>query len=174
MEENVYAAPEVNVVDVVNDGGDYELATRGSRLGALMLEGLITGGIVVVLGLITGLISSLNYDPTDAPGPNAVTALTPLLTLLVMGIFWIINIVLLVKNGQTIGKKIVGIRIARPDDGRKASFGRIFGLRIMIPTIIIYIPIVGFIFALANILFIFGESRQCLHDKIADTVVVKC
>jgi len=31
------------------------------------------------------------------------------------------------------------------------------------------IPLYGFI----EVLFIFGESRQCLHDKLADTIVIK-
>ena len=28
-------------------------------------------------------------------------------------------------------------------------------------------------FGIIDVLFIFGESRQCLHDRIADTIVIK-
>jgi hypothetical protein len=31
------------------------------------------------------------------------------------------------------------------------------------------IPLYGFI----EVLFIFGENRQCLHDRMADTIVVE-
>ena len=29
------------------------------------------------------------------------------------------------------------------------------------------------LYGVLDVLFIFGESRQCLHDKIAGTIVVK-
>jgi hypothetical protein len=41
-----------------------------------------------------------------------------------------------------------------------------------VPTLIGMIPYVGWIFSLADPLFIFGESRRCLHDMLADTIVV--
>jgi len=35
------------------------------------------------------------------------------------------------------------------------------------------IPVIGYIFGLVDSLLIFGEPRQCLHDKFADTIVIK-
>lgn len=169
MEENFYAAPEVNVVDVVNNGGDYELASRGSRLGAHFVEGLIFGGIGMFMAIIIPAVSR-----TADGGSSPIAGVFGFLALGLILALVIVNIVLLVKNGQTIGKKILGIRIARTGTGEKAGFGRIFALRGLVPGIIGVIPVVGSIFNITNILFIFGESRQCLHDKIADTVVVKC
>jgi hypothetical protein len=32
---------------------------------------------------------------------------------------------------------------------------------------------VGIVYELIDALMIYGESRQCLHDRIADTIVVK-
>lgn len=46
------------------------------------------------------------------------------------------------------------------------SFGRVFWLRNFINGLIAIIPF----YALVDLLFIFGESRQCLHDRIADTI----
>jgi uncharacterized RDD family membrane protein YckC len=76
------------------------------------------------------------------------------------------------KNGQTIGKRIVGIKVVRTDFSR-ATLGRIFWLRNVVNAIPGAIPYVGNVYGLVDHLFIFGESRQCVHDKIADTVVVK-
>jgi len=36
-----------------------------------------------------------------------------------------------------------------------------------------FIPLFGQIDAIVNSLLIFRESRKCLHDNIADTIVVK-
>ena len=35
------------------------------------------------------------------------------------------------------------------------------------------VPLLGILYTIVDALFIFAESRQCLHDKIADTIVVK-
>ena len=78
-----------------------------------------------------------------------------------------ITIVLMRRNGQSIGKKATGIKVVR-SDGSAASLSRLIWLRNVVNWIISIIPLYGLI----DVLFIFGESRQCLHDKIADTIVV--
>jgi uncharacterized RDD family membrane protein YckC len=79
-----------------------------------------------------------------------------------------ITIVLMMRNGQSIGKKATGIKVVR-SDGSPVSLSRLIWLRNVVNWIISIIPLYGLI----DVLFIFGESRQCLHDKIADTIVVK-
>ena len=81
---------------------------------------------------------------------------------------WLYFTVAYVKaNGQTIAKKWLGIKVVRAD-GSPATLGRIFWLRNFLNIVFSIIPLYGII----DSLFIFGESRQCLHDKIADTIVV--
>jgi hypothetical protein len=36
-------------------------------------------------------------------------------------------------------------------------------------TLISFVPL----YTIVDHLFIFGESRQCLHDKLADTIVIQ-
>jgi len=79
---------------------------------------------------------------------------------------------LLVTRGQTIGKALLKLRIVRPD-GSRASIGRVIGLRYAAPALLNVMPAVGMIFTLGDVLFIFRESRRCLHDQIADTIVVQ-
>jgi uncharacterized RDD family membrane protein YckC len=83
-----------------------------------------------------------------------------------------ITVVLVQRNGQTIGKKLLGIKVVR-SDGSKASLGRIFWLRNVIFLIVGLVPLVGVVLVLLDLLMIFGEARQCLHDRIADTIVVR-
>jgi len=76
------------------------------------------------------------------------------------------------RNGQTIGKKLVGIKVARPD-GSRASLARIFWLRYLITTVIAVVPYVGKLYTLVDCCMIFGERRRCCHDYIADTIVIR-
>jgi uncharacterized RDD family membrane protein YckC len=76
------------------------------------------------------------------------------------------------RNGQTIGKKLVGIKVARTD-GSRATLGRIFWLRYLLNTVITLVPGLGGLYALVDILMIFGEARRCCHDYIADTIVIR-
>ena len=71
------------------------------------------------------------------------------------------------QNSQSIAKKLLRIKVVR-SDGSPVSLGRYFWLRNVVNMMIGIVPLYGFVDAL----FIFGEARQCLHDKIADTIVV--
>jgi uncharacterized RDD family membrane protein YckC len=89
------------------------------------------------------------------------------LALIGFAIWCAITYVLVQRNGQTIAKKLLNIKVVR-SDGTKASVARIFWLRNIVNALLGIIPFYG----LVDPLFIFGERRQCLHDKIADTIVV--
>ena len=79
---------------------------------------------------------------------------------------------LLVTRGQTIGKALLGMRIVRPG-GDKASIARVIGLRYGLGFLFNLFLTVGMIFGLADMLLIFRKSRRCLHDSIADTLVIR-
>ena len=51
--------------------------------------------------------------------------------------------------------------------------GRLLGLRIILMWMLESIPFLGPLFSLVNVCFIFRDDRRCIHDLMADTVVVK-
>jgi uncharacterized RDD family membrane protein YckC len=164
--QNPYAPPTAPVADVVSGTGPGELAERASRLGAVIVDGLI----VLVAYLPAMIVGFRNFDPQRGLRNfvNNGTIITGCIMLVILAI----TCVLVARNGQTIGKRLIGIKVVR-SNGEKASFWRIFLLRNVVNAIPSLIPFVGYVYGLVDTLFIFTESRQCLHDKIADTVVVK-
>ena len=76
------------------------------------------------------------------------------------------------RSGQSLAKKMFNIRVVRAN-GEPVSLSRVFWLRNVVNTLLSAIPLIGFIYGLADILFIFTDTRQCLHDKLADTIVVR-
>ena len=83
----------------------------------------------------------------------------------------VINLILMARSGQTIGKRLLRIKVVR-SDGSPVSFGRYLGLRVIPLQLVAQVPIVGLFIALADSLAIFRDSRKCLHDDVADTIVV--
>jgi len=159
---NPYAPPRAQVSDVANASDELELAGRGIRLGAFLLDALI-GLILVYLPLIMGGLFD-NWGTGTAPRISPIAGLLALIGVVV----WIWFTVLYVaRNGQTIAKKWLGIKVVR-SDGSKASLGRIFWLRNVVNALVGIIPF----YFLIDHLVIFSDSRQCVHDKIADTIVV--
>jgi uncharacterized RDD family membrane protein YckC len=90
------------------------------------------------------------------------------LTLAGLGTWIIFTVKYVNGNGQSIAKRMLGIKVVRAD-GSPIKIGRLFWMRNFLNTLISFIPLYG----LVDALFIFGESRQCLHDKLADTIVVR-
>jgi uncharacterized RDD family membrane protein YckC len=92
------------------------------------------------------------------------------------GVAWLILLAvqawLLHSWGGTLGKRLLNIRIVRTD-GRRAGFARLFFLRACSTVVLALIPLLGPVIALVDMLMIFRASRRCLHDVIADTVVVR-
>jgi uncharacterized RDD family membrane protein YckC len=161
---NPYAPPRTEVRDIP-DAGAPQLAPRLTRLGAALLELLITGCVFLPLGLQRlSAIRGLSLAPFSDMG--AVISL-------ILFTAWLgLTLALLYRNGQTVGKRLLRIKITRTD-GSRASLPRLIFLRGLLNGIAVVIPYIGYLYSLADVLFIFSESRQCLHDRIADTLVVK-
>ena len=120
-----------------------------------------------------GLISVLTPFNIFRPDPSQGLWL-PMArnTLLGFIVFLLVHGYLLATRGQTVGKLLTKIRIVR-SDGTRASFGRLVGLRFLLNSFLALIPVVGTIYALVDVLFIFRAERRCIHDLIADTIVVR-
>ena len=173
---NNYAPPKSEVADVVP--GDDIKASRGSRLGAAIIDSLI-----IFIPMIPAYAHAMPLiaaaagpgAPRNAFAVWAVIAGTGgwfYLGLLWMVIMLIINGMLAYKNGQTIAKKWLGIKDVRTD-GSRVSFARIFWLRNVVNICISFIPLIGSFYGLIDGLFIFGPAKRCVHDYIADTIVVR-
>ena len=75
------------------------------------------------------------------------------------------------QSGQTWGKKALKMKIVDLD-GRQPSFATLIAKRYLPVQAISAVPVVGGLFGLVNVLFIFREDRRCIHDLIAGTQVV--
>ena len=159
---NPYAAPAARVTD--EQTAELVKSSRWIRLGAVLLD----SAVIVVPAILLAI--ALPAAGLDQRGSAAMNILFGVLGLGIIA-FVIYQFYLLYANGQTLGKKLLGIKIVR-SDGSRAGFWRIIGLRYFLPGLIGAIPLVGVVFSLADPLFIFGETKRCLHDMIADTIVV--
>ena len=75
-------------------------------------------------------------------------------------------------RGQTVGKALLGVRIVR-SNGERASLAQLLFVRYGVGYVMTIVMPVGQIYGMVDVLLIFRASRRCLHDLIADTIVVK-
>ncbi len=161
-----YAPPSAAVAAPVYSVGEQApLAGRGSRFAAQLLNGLTTipGSIFFVIVFFSPVTEQADIDGVS-------------IACIVVGIIYfiallVINLILIARQGQSLGKKWVKIRVVRTD-GSPASLGRQIGLRYIVNAIPGQVPLVGIVYVLVDILFIFRDDRRCIHDLIADTKVV--
>lgn len=143
-----------------------EPARRFTRLAAQILDSLIA---LVVLFLPLGpLLVFTDPETVEFQAWQAICLGGFALAFIAL---LVVNLYFLHRDGQTLGKKALNVRIVRMNDER-ASLVRIVGLRMLVPGLFGAVPIVGPFFTLADPLFIFGEARRCIHDYLADTKVV--
>jgi uncharacterized RDD family membrane protein YckC len=163
---NPYAPPNAAVDDIPSE--NLELAGRGVRLVAAILDGLIAGLMIYVPGLVVAFATGA-FEQLDQPEPDLGQLGLPLFVCLMGFVAWAwITLLLVARYGQTMAKRMLEIRVVR-SDGSQASLGRIFWLRNVVNGLLGVIPLYGIV----DVLLIFGARRQCIHDLIADTIVVK-
>ena len=141
---------------------DRSNASRGDRLFAVVVDWVIA---VVPVGIGFALTRR-------SPGAGGA-ALSNWQLWVVPAAILLIQYTLLSLRGQTLGKLAMRVRIVRATDGGNPGFLRAVVLRNMVRHLLSAVPILGGLFALADILAIFGKERRCLHDRIAGTRVVE-
>ena len=137
------------------EAGGAALASRGSRLAAVLLDGIIFSVPIFVFGVIGAVTET-----------EALIAVGGVISLAIL----IAQLVLQGTRGQTLGKMALGIRIVDFNTGGHPGFARIVLLRVIVNGLI-----GGFIppYVLVDALFIFREDQRCIHDHIAGTRVVQ-
>jgi uncharacterized RDD family membrane protein YckC len=161
MSENVYQAPESDIID--HEAAAAPLASRWARLGASLIDTIILMCVLIPLMFLTG---GLNFDLSEEPSFVYNLMLSGLMIIA----FILINGAFLIRDGQTIGKKALGIKITDMQ-------GNVATKNHLIKRYAVYflpgqVPIVGQFFSIVNVLFIFGKEKRCIHDLAGDTQVL--
>ena len=149
---------------------DYELASPWIRLVAHILDNLI-GFLFMIPALIVLFIKVMNNggNPPDEDEMVLVflgVALLCGLPLIIWQCIWIST------RGQSIGKRIMGVRIVKSADCEPPGFVSGILMRAFVPGLVGSVPYIGGVFSLADILFIFASDHRCLHDMMAGTIVI--
>jgi uncharacterized RDD family membrane protein YckC len=159
------------------------LASRWLRLGAALLDELFSNfcalpGMVMLGPSALMLIFRLATQGKGALQDSdleMLTSRTSALSVLVLGVVLcaIVQVWMLTVHGQTVGKRLLGIRIVRVQDDANPGFAHTVLLRSVIPMVLRAIPVFGLGFWLVDVGCIFRTDKRCLHDLIAGTKVVQ-
>ncbi len=159
------------------------LASRGRRIGGAILNAFFYF-LCTIPGSMAMSARLLQEYPELArghiPNPDEIdmTVFLQASAWVWAGLFcgFLIQVALLTIRGQNLGKLITGTRVVRADNGEPAGFVRAGLLRFLIPVFLIFVLnsvfLLGFIFLLVDLGFMFRDDRRALHDLLAGTKVV--
>lgn len=164
--QNPYQSPQSSLTPA--DPGEQELAGRGIRLLAVLLDGLIMLVLMLPLMYFGGYINAVIEGAQTGNTPYGLQILWGLGGLV---LFFAVQYLPLSQSGQTWGKRALKIKIVDMD-GRQPSLATLMGKRYLFTQGIALIPCLGGLILLVDALMIFGEPRRCLHDLVAGTKVV--
>jgi uncharacterized RDD family membrane protein YckC len=140
------------------------LASIGQRIGARLLDGLIIGLPLTVLVFAASDVSE-----------DRKTISTPLWVQLVAAVVSALYEIVLIRTwGQTVGKRVLGIKVVRITDGALPDWTASI-VRYVLPVVPVLIPVSG-VFLLSIVIYLVAivhPLRQGWHDRAAGTIVVK-
>ena len=137
------------------------LASRMDRL----IAALIDTGVMLVAVVPTVLV--LNLIGLGLP----VFFMQIVSMMAAVSIFLALNYRLLRDEGQTIGKRIMNLRIVG-NQNERMDVNELLLKRYAPVWAICMVPFIGGLLAIANVCCIFRDSRACGHDEIAGTRVI--
>lgn len=159
----VNSAQTVPVVPVVSNVAGAEYAGFFSRLVAYIIDGILVALITTPISWVFGFVSVF------AGKNNYMFFIISFIVQIVIsiGILYYYYGIYQHKNGQTIGKKSMHIKVVLVTDGSTPSPLRLLLRETIGKWISAVILLIGFLMPL------FDAKKQALHDKLAGTVVIK-
>jgi uncharacterized RDD family membrane protein YckC len=141
--------------------GAVVYANFGIRAGAKILDGILLQIVNAAITMMWAALAGAGSSGDSGASTMAAVGLS-LFQVLVQGCY---SVFFTAKMGGTPGKLACGLRVVRPD-GSRLTYGRAAGrfLAEIVSTITL-----GIGYLMAG----FDDQRRALHDRIADTRVVK-
>ncbi|MEV6282954.1 RDD family protein [Kribbella sp. NPDC051770] len=137
------------------------LASWGSRVLASIVDSLVPI-VIILVGVFTSIAMSGSLETMSDAG-SAVLVICYLGSIL----FQIWNrIIRQGRTGQSLGKKVVGLKVVSPETGELIGFGRNLGREVC--------AFVFNQFCFLNVLWpLWDDKHQTWHDKVASDIVIK-
>lgn len=143
----------------------FDIAGIGSRFLALLVDSLIQGSVVFIALVASGIVGY-----THALQSSPVSAAIVVAGLIVMGFLLLYGYFILFEifwNGQTPGKRIIGIRVLK-DSGRRLSAIESIGRNLL--RIVDQLP--G-LYAIGLLCAVLTKQNKRLGDLVAGSIVVR-
>ena len=151
------------------------LASWGLRLAAQLIDGLIAIAVTVGAATLAGLAGGVLASDGDVGFSAGVV------TYFVAGVAWLLSYSPLTmrrpgaRNGQTWGRQAVSTRVLR-EDGKPVTAGTAYFRDVLMKNIV-FLWAGACFFYVPTFLDVFwplwDDRNQTLHDKAADTLVVR-
>ena len=154
-----------------------------ARMVALIVDGLIAFMVMLALVVPLVIIGALGFqtepstctssttgftEPCDVPTPGTIgliLALSGIGFLLYFVVLFFVLVRPVAKTGQTVGRRLMGIKVVDMRTGGTLSIGRALG-RYLFAQIVSGFMYIGYLWML------WDDNSQTLHDKVVDAVVV--
>lgn len=152
-----------------------QLASVSKRILAVLIDQLIMIAAIFPLLMHTGMdvlskpMTSAHVQSIVESVPNHIMTISALMILAV----FVVQTLMLIKKGQTLGKMAVGLRILDKNSLSLPSVTNILLIRTVLTNIAYSVPMIGMLLLVADfIIMIIDKQKQSLHDKLAKTVVM--
>jgi uncharacterized RDD family membrane protein YckC len=165
-----YQAPATDelITEQPDDGSPQAFrATRAQRWWAAFVDGLFASAILGPLQYKFGMFANFPHVHARSARENALWGAVGL------AVFLLVHGYFLFTNSQTVGKRLLGIRIENFADYRRTPGWKILLVRYLPTALLAQIPVLGPFLSLLDIVFIFRKGRRCLHDHLAGTIVMR-
>jgi uncharacterized RDD family membrane protein YckC len=142
----------------------YDIAGIGSRFLAAIIDSLVIGAALLIVGIIIGIVTSRNEFDGSAVG-SLTAAIGAILSFLILWGYYIVFE--LVWNGQSLGKRAIGLRVVR-EGGQPITF-----VSSAIRNLIRIVDFLPAFYGIGVIVMFVDRRARRLGDLAGGTLVVK-
>ncbi|HKP72092.1 MAG TPA: RDD family protein [Pyrinomonadaceae bacterium] len=155
--------------------GQMRYAEWIDRVLAALIDGGLNIALMIVLFVVFGLLTAAgaSVGGDDNPLPGGILCLGMLITFISVFGLGIFNKVYLVsKRGASIGQGAMKLKVVDAT-GNVPPLGTLL-LRLLVQVGFSFIPFVSIFLVLLDVLWpLWDDHKQTLHDKVANTFVIK-